>query len=359
MWRWALWLILPAMLSGCASMAYVGQAANGQAEVLNKARPIDELLADPATPPELRAKLAFATRVRAFAVHELNLPNNASYTRYTDLGRPYALWNIVSTLPLSLTPVESCFPIAGCLAYRGYYSQAAAHDYAQQRRVLGEDVYEYGVPAYSTLGWFEDPLLNSTVRYDDATLVRLIFHELAHQVVYVRDDSAFNEAFATAVELEGFERWVAAEGQGDAAVRYRQAEARGTAFRGLILSARIVLEGIYSGALADADKLAAKEAVMAKLAEDYAALKEAHGGYIGYDSWFQPVPNNAHLVSVATYHDKVPAFRALFAQSGSFPAFYAAAKALSQKKRAARDEALAALGVSVFSGEKQQGFDRE
>ncbi|MGQ5523289.1 aminopeptidase [Chitinimonas sp. PSY-7] len=358
-WRLILALALLLILQGCAGLAYVGQAANGQAEVLNKARPISEWLADPTTPPNVRTKLAFAQRVRAFAVKELNLPDNASYTRYTDLGRPYALWNVVSTLPLSLKPVESCFPIAGCLAYRGYYKEADAQAYAQQRKAQGDDVYEYGIPAYSTLGWFEDPLLNTTLRHDDATLARLIFHELAHQVVYVRDDSAFNEAFATAVELEGYERWLAVEGQPDAMEKYRRAEIRREAFRQLILSARTALDTIYTGMQTDEEKLAAKAAVLNKLAADYAALKSAHGGYIGYDSWFEPTPNNAHLASVATYHDKVPAFRALFAQSGSFSAFYVAAATLAQKKRAARDEALAALGVSVFSGEKQQGFDRE
>lgn len=354
--RLALIMLLSAWLSGCASAAYVGQAARGQAEVLNKARPIAELIADPTTPEPLRSKLRFAQRVRAFAIAELGLPDNASYTRYTDLGRPHALWSVVSTPPLSLNPVQSCFPLAGCLSYRSYYQQADASDYAAQRRALGEDVYEYGIPAYSTLGWFEDPLLNTTVRYDEATLARLIFHELAHQRVYVRDDSAVNEAFATAVELEGYEHWLASEAQPEAMAAYRRSEQRRQDFRALILAGRTALAELYASAQPDADKLAAKQRIQQGLAEQYAALKTRYGGYIGYDSWFDPVPNNAHLASVATYHERVPAFRALFRQSGSFAAFYAAVETLAQKNRAARDEALAALGASVFSGENQQGL---
>ena len=343
-------------VTGCASVAFVGQAATGQAEVMNKARAIDEVLADPATTPETANKLRLAQRLREFAIRELKLPDNASYTRYADLGRPYALWNIVSTPPLSLKPQESCFPIAGCLSYRDYYSEAEAQQYAESRKALGEDVFLYGVPAYSTLGWFSDPLLNTTLRYDKAVLARLIFHELAHQQLYIKDDSGFNEAFATAVELEGYERWLAQEGDAAAREAYPRAEQRRQAFRRLMEQGRALLEAVYASEQADDAKRAAKVEIQAELALGYQALKAEWGGYLGYDAWFQPHPNNAHMASLATYHEKVPAFRALFRQlGGDFSAFYLAVRQLAEKNRAARDEALAALRSAAVIGETQHG----
>lgn len=348
--------LLPLLLAGCANIAYVGQAAGGQAEVMNRSRPIGEVIDDPDTPPALADKLRLARRIRAFAISALGLPDNASYTRYADLGRPYALWNVVSTPPLSLRPSESCFPIAGCLAYRGYYAEADAQRYADERRAAGEDVFLYGIPAYSTLGWFNDPLLNTTARYDETALARLIFHELAHQMVYVQDDSAFNEAFATAVELEGFERWLAERADPALEAGYRRAELRRAAFRALMEDGRRQLAAIYGSEAGEHEKLEEKGRVLAALGERYAALKAEWGGYLGYDYWFAPLPNNAHFASQSTYHDKVPAWRALFRSvGGDFPAFFAAARALAQKNKAARDETLAAVGVAAFSGERQQG----
>ncbi|WP_460536367.1 aminopeptidase [Chitinimonas naiadis] len=344
-------------LSGCSSLAYLGQAANGQSEVLRNARPIDEVIADPATAPALADKLRLAQRLRLFAVQELKLPDNASYTRYADLGRPYALWNVVSTPALSLKPVLSCFPIAGCLAYRGYYSEADAKSYAAERRAAGDDVFLYGVAAYSTLGWFSDPLLNTTARYDEASLARLIFHELAHQLIYIKDDSAFNEAFATAVELEGYERWLRREGDERSLAGYQREEQQRQAFRQLMETGRRQLAELYEGAGSVVAKQQSKADIQAGLVQDYRNLKQALSATSwGYDQWFQPAPNNAHFVALATYHEKVPALRALFRQQGGdFAAFYEAVRLLGQKNRAARDETLAALTSVAVSGEKQRG----
>lgn len=344
------------VLSGCASVAFVGQAANGQAEVMRKARLFDEVITDPTTAPELADKLKLAQTLRRFAIERLKLPENASYTRYADLGRPYALWNVVSTPPLSFKPIESCFPIAGCLAYRGYYREDEATAYANSRRALGEDVYLYGVPAYSTLGWFADPLLNTTARYDAGSLARLIFHELAHQVVYVKGDSAFNEAFATAVELEGYALWIAASGDDKQLQQHEYNEKRRAAFREMMAGAKQQLGSIYRSGMPDDDKRVAKAAALTQLAADYQTLKTQWRGFVGYDAWFQPTPNNGHFVSMATYYGLVPAFRQLFAQSGrDWNVFYDAVKTLAQKNEAAREESLAALNSAVVSGEKQRG----
>lgn len=342
------------LLSGCASLHYYMQAANGESAVLNKARPLDDVITDPATKPALADRLKLAQRIRAFAVSDLKLPDNASYTRYADLGRPYVLWNVVSTPALSLRPVESCFPIAGCLAYRGYYDEKEARDYADARRTAGDDVFLYGIPAYSTLGWFNDPLLNTTVRYGELALARLIFHELSHQLIYVKNDSSFNEAFATAVEQEGLLRWIEHEHRPDLLARYQADEARQQAFHVLMSATRKRLVTIYGSTVSDADKLADKEAILRDTLAQYQGLKAGWGGFDGYDSWFSPLPNNAHFASLATYEALVPAFRELLAQQhGDFAAFYDAVRELGKKNRAARDASLAALNIAALSGENQ------
>jgi predicted aminopeptidase len=331
-------------LAGCGTLHYLNQAANGEAAVLKQARPMQEVIADPATAPSLSEKLKLAQRIRAFAVNELKLPDNASYTRYAELGREYVLWNVVSTPALSLHPVENCFPIVGCISYRGYYQEGEARQYADARRGQGEDVFMYGIPAYSTLGWFNDPLLSSTVRYGELALARLIFHELTHQLIYVQNDSSFNEALATAVEQEGIERWLEYEGKPALIARYRESEARQKAFDALMNEGRQQLAKVYASAEAQDAKLSAKVAVLGDLRQRYLALKQSWGGYAGFDGWFEPLPNNAHLASLSTYHAKVPALRELFRQQGSdFVAFYAAARALAAKPRPERDTAIEAL----------------
>jgi predicted aminopeptidase len=340
-----------AVAAGCSTLSYYGQAIDGHLEVVRLAEPIAERLADPATPPELRAKLERVVAIRQFASRELGLPDNGSYRSYADLGRPYVLWNVVAAPPFSVAPRESCFPVAGCVAYRGYYRQAAADDYGAGLRKGGDDVYVYGVVAYSTLGWFDDPVLNTFVRYPDAELARLVFHELAHQVVYVKGDTMFNESFAVAVEDEGVRRWLArygtpAERDAYAAARQRRAE-----FVQLVLRYRGELERFYREPLTDEAKRAGKAQRFAAMAADYRALKARWGGFAGYDRWFEGGPNNAKLASVATYEERVPAFRALLArENGDLPRFYAAVKALGKLDQPERERELAALAASRSPG---------
>jgi len=340
-----------AIAAGCSTLSYYGQAIDGHLEVMRLAEPIAARLADPATPPELRAKLERAVAIREFASRELGLPDNGSYRSYADLGRPYVVWNVVAAPPFSVEPRQSCFPVAGCVAYRGYYRQAAADEYGAGLRTDGDDVYVYGVVAYSTLGWFNDPVLNTFVRYPDAELARLVFHELAHQMVYAKGDTMFNESFAVAVEEEGVRRWLARNGTPAEDSAYAASRRRRAEFVELVLRYRDELERFYREPLPDEAKRAGKVQRFARMAADYRALKARWGGFAGYDRWFDGGPNNAKLASVATYEELVPAFRALLArEGGDLPKFYAAVKRLAALDNAERDRELAALAASRSPG---------
>src|SRR5690606_32875324 len=237
-------LVLPAV--GCSSLGYYGQAISGQFEVYRKSRPVAEVIADPATDPRLRAKLADVQRVREFASRELGLPDNDSYRVYADLGRRYVLWNVFATPELSLEPLTWCFPVSGCVAYRGYFSREAAEAYAEKLRAAGYDVHVGGGTAYSTLGWFSDPLLNTMIHRPLPEIAGLLFHELAHQRLYVRGDTAFSESFAMTVELEGVRRWLEANGEADEYARYARTLERRQQFTQLVLRYRDRLEALYA-----------------------------------------------------------------------------------------------------------------
>jgi predicted aminopeptidase len=310
------------LLASCSSLNYYTQAAEGQYSLLSGARSIDEWLADPATNAKLKVRLETARQIRLFAVQQLGLPDNQSYKNYTALSRPYVLWNVVATPELSLQPMQWCFPVAGCVSYRGYYSKEAAQDYARALREDGNDVQVGGVPAYSTLGWFNDPLISTFINYPDAELARLIFHELAHQVVYVAGDSQFNESFASAVEEVGVEKWL--EKFGNPAMRetFVKYTERKQQFLQLLLKCRKALEINYASKAPVAEKRATKARLFKQLQADYLVLKESWGGYAGYDRFFAEPLSNAHLASIATYSDFVPAFRALLERTNTFPRYY-------------------------------------
>ena len=333
------------LAGGCAQLDYYAQAAHGQLSLLADARPIDDWLADPAINARLRAKLIKVKQIREFAARELGLPDNKSYKNYADLKRPFVLWNVVATPELSMTQQRWCFPVAGCVSYRGYYSRADAQAYAGGLRRDGMDVQVAGVPAYSTLGWFNDPVLSTFIQYPDGELARLVFHELAHQVVYVKDDTQFNESFATAVEEAGVERWLIAQGDPRLRATYVEYEGRKENFLHLLLKYRKALEAIYAGNASDADKRLRKAEIFASLKEEYQVLKTRWGGYAGYDRWFAEPLSNAHLASVATYHDFVPAFRVLFQRQQGFPRFYAATRGLAELDMEARHAALLAMAT--------------
>jgi predicted aminopeptidase len=336
-----------ALLASCSTLNYYTQAAQGQIELLSDAKPIDDWLADPTTNPKLRHRLETARQIRRFAVQEMGLPDNNSYKNYAALSRPYVLWNIVATPELSLEPLQWCFPVAGCVDYRGYYNKADAQDYARELRAEGRDVEVGGVTAYSTLGWFSDPLISTFINYPDAELARMLFHELAHQVVYVGGDSQFNESFASAVEEVGVERWLERFGNQPMREAYDRYWARKRDFHALLLRSRKELEQVYKSHMSDADKRAAKARVFARLKDDYQVLKHNWGGYAGYDKFFAEPLSNAHLASIATYSDFVPAFKALLRRERTFPAFYNAVRRLADLDRTERHRVLKALGATI------------
>ena len=335
------------MLSSCSSLSYYTQAAQGQLQLLSGARSIDDWIADGNTNVKLRHRLESARQIRRFAIQEMKLPYNGSYTNYTNLGRPYVLWNVVATPELSLKPLQWCFPVAGCVNYRGYYSKDQAQAYAKQLRAQGNDVEVGGVSAYSTLGWFSDPLMSTFINYPDAELARLIFHELAHQVVYVAGDSQFNESFASAVEQAGVEAWLERFGNPAMSDAWERYKARKSDFLALLLRYRGELERTYKSIKPDGVKRATKARLFLALQDDYQVLKANWGGYAGYDRFFAEPLSNAHLASVATYNDFVPAFRALLRREKTWNNFYKAANRLAKLDKEERHKVLKRLGATV------------
>jgi len=334
-----------AMLTvSCSQLGYFVQAAHGQFSLLAEARPIDEWLANPAVGDKLKDRLVRVKEIRKFAAQELALPDNSSYTTYADLKRQYVLWNVVATPELSLEPKQWCFPVAGCVNYRGYYSKDDAQAYATELRREHYDVQVGGVPAYSTLGFFSDPVLSTFIQYPEGELARLVFHELAHQVVYVAGDSRFNESFAVAVEEAGVERWMAKYGSDKMRQAYAEYEGRKQDFLALLLKCRKELEANYARDASDAEKKKRKAEIFAQLKDDYQTLKASWGGYVGYDRWFAEPLSNAHLAAIATYHDFVPGFRALLVQEKTFPKFYEAVRHLASLDTKERHRELATLG---------------
>jgi predicted aminopeptidase len=327
-WRlYPLFLFLP----GCATLSYYGQALQGQADVLNRRVAIAEVLQQPATPPKLRAALQQVLEMREFASRHLHLPDNASYLSYSDLQRPFAVWNVLAAPEFSLQAVESCFPLVGCLSYRGYFAEADAKAYADELRAAGNDVFIGGVPAYSTLGWFADPMLNTVIHWQPANLAGLMFHELAHQQLYVAGDTTFNESFATAVEEAGVQQWLRAGGRETLQADWQQGKQRKAEFLALLRQTRDELQELYKQPLPVAEKRAAKQRIFEQLRARYAELKQTRWNqYSGYDAWFSQDLNNARLLTVHAYHHHVPAFLALLdSVNRDWPAFYQAAASLA------------------------------
>jgi len=336
------------LLASCSTLNYYAQAAHGQLALLAEARPVDDWLSDQHTDARLRTRLEKARAIRSYAARQLALPDNKSYKNYAALQRPFVLWNVVATPELSLKPMEWCFPIAGCVAYRGYYSKDDAQVYARELRAEGMDVQVGGVPAYSTLGWFNDPLVSTFINYPDAELARLIFHELAHQVVYISGDSQFNESFATAVEEAGVQQWL--DAQNDVRLRetYSRYAARKQDFLELLLATRRELEALYKSDADTATKRSGKARIFEQLKARYKVIKETQWeGYAGYDRFFAEPLSNAHLASIATYHDYVPAFRAMLAREGSYPRFYAAVRTLADFDKPERERRLKQITVAL------------
>jgi predicted aminopeptidase len=321
-------ILLLALCSGCESLSYYGQAIGGHFKLLSAARPIDSWLSDPATPPELKGRLETARSIREFASRELHLPDNASYTAYADLGRRFAVWNVFAAPKFSVDPKSECFPFTGCVAYRGFFSEREAQRHADKLRAEGYDVYVGGILAYSTLGWFDDPLLSTFIRYPDAQVARLVFHELAHQVVYAKNDTTFNESFAVTVEEEGVRRWLEAEGRTSELAAFHAAQARKRELAARIKETRERLKTIYAMQLSPEQTLEQKRG-------EFDRLRASFPGFVPAE------PNNAFLVSIALYNELVPAFERLLAEAGSLDAFYDRARQLAASGRNTRDSVLA------------------
>lgn len=346
MLKWLLGWLLPCAvwLTGCDTLGYYAQAAGGQLELLRVRRPIPDLLAESGTPAELRNRLELALRVREFASRELGLPDNASYRSYADLHRPVLLWALVATPEFAVEPLTWCYPLVGCAAYRGYFDRAAAEAKAEELRQEGRDLVLNPVTAYSTLGWFDDPLPSTALGRTGPQLAGLILHELAHQQLYLKGDSAFNESFATAVERAGLERWLSQAGDPEQRREWRRRLARDQEFNRQLLATRSRLQALYAEPLDGDVRRARKQEEFAALRRAYQDLKTSWGGYSGFDRWMEAPLNNASLAAVNTYEVWVPAFLALLRRhGGDFPAFYQAAAELSQQPREQRRRRLDSL----------------
>ncbi len=339
-------------LSGCANLGYYWQSVTGHLQMVNAAKPIDEWLADEEAPQKLKDRLALSQKIRAFASSELKLPDNSSYRRYADLKRPAVVWNVVAAPIDSLTLKTWCFPVAGCVGYRGYFNETEARALAEQLTQEGWDTSVYGVPAYSTLGktnWLGgDPLLNTFINYPEGELARMIFHELAHQVVYVADDTMFNESFATTVERLGSARWLATQAPQAASQEYQEWDARRNQFRALTFATRSRLDAIYKQkqplAPDKTAQAAMKKIVMDEFRVQYQQLRSTWSGdparWRGFDQWVKRA-NNAAFGAQAAYNEGVPGFEALFARSSqSWPQFYDEVRKLAALPKDERRRAL-------------------
>lgn len=338
------------LLTGCSSLGYYAQLAGGQWQLLRARQPVAELLADPAQPAELRRRLQLTQEARDFASAQLALPDNRSYRLYADLGRRYVVWNLFATPEFSLEPLTHCFPIAGCVAYRGWFDEQRARGAAARLRLQGLDTEVAGVEAYSTLGWFDDPLLNGMLDWSDERVAALIFHELAHQRLYLPGDTAFNESYARFVEEEGLRQWRRARALPPPPAHLQRQREQ---FVALVLASRARLEQLYAQPL-DAEALRArKQAEFQRLRGEYAALRDGSWqGDARYDGWFARPLNNARLLPFGLYEQWVPAFAALFAESGGdWSRFHAQVAALARLETPQRRRVLATLqGGGGFAG---------
>ena len=336
-------------LSGCANLGYYWQSASGHLKLMSAARPVEQWLQDGEAPEKLKNRLALSRKIRQYAVRELKLPDNSSYHRYADLRRTAAVWNVVVAPRYSLTLRRWCFPVTGCVAYRGYFDEAEARAEAARFSSAYYETSVYPVPAYSTLGWMNwaggDPLLNTFIHYPEGELARLIFHELAHQVLYTKNDTTFNESFATAVERLGGERWLQTQASEQAREAYAAFDGRRRMFRQLSRATRERLETLYeTPGMAPEAKAEGKRRIMEDFRAEYERMKAASGIdpllWRAYDRWVREA-NNAFFGAQAAYDELVPGFEALFRSvGGDWPRFYDAARHLATLPKPERHQTL-------------------
>jgi len=335
--------LVVSLIGGCAAVDAVGyywQSAAGEFDLLSRARPIQEVMAETGD-VALKARLKQIAEMRKFASRELGLPSNGSYTRYAELGRPFVSWTVFATPPFSLAPHRWCFPVAGCVAYRGYFEEAQAKAEAARLQASGDDVYIGRVPAFSTLGYFDDPILSSFVRWPETDVARLIFHELAHQLYYLPDDTEFNESYAVTVESAGVQRWLAHEHKPELWGQFERGERTRSEFDALVRGARPRLAAIYASTASASEKRKEKLAVFSELQRSYDFARLRDPGLAGYAQWFSQHLNNAKLAAVAFYTDRVPAFRAILQEEhGDLRRFYARVRGLGSMPKWQRNRVL-------------------
>jgi predicted aminopeptidase len=327
-----------ALIASLSGGCYLLQSAQGQLALMSKRQPINRVIEMPSTSPRLRAQLESVTAIRDFASRELGLPDNGSYRKYADIGRSYVVWNVVAAPEFSVDPKKWCFPIVGCVAYRGYFVEARARRFAARLQAQGFDVAVGGVAAYSTLGHFDDPILSTMVGWDDVELAAIIFHELTHQLLYVRNDASFNEALAMTVEEEGVRRWLTQLGRDQDLADHLLQHARYLEVIALLNNTRAQLRTLYASGVAPPLMRGRRHSTLEALRESYAALRAQWGGHAPFDAWFARDINNAHLASIATYYDCVPGFeRELKAEGGNLPAFFRRVRELAKLDQPQRD----------------------
>ena len=327
-------LLLAFALAGCQTIEYYNQAISGQQRILQSRQPISQIMADPDSPEILRQRLAYLMEVRTFADKDLHLPVANNYLTYVDLKRPYVAWNVVATPEFSMVPMTWCYPFVGCTAYRGYFAETDAHQYAELLQDQGYDVHVGGVTAYSTLGWFDDPVLSTFIRRSRASSTALLFHELAHQVLYTPDDTTFNESFATFVEQEGMRRWQNSSNIPAIYSEYLENYRRQELFIKLVFEHRQKLALLYQTDLAAAEKRLKKASIFAALRDEFNHLKSTHAALAGYDNWINRPLNNAKISGVVAYHDFVPAFSKILADNGGdLIEFYEACRRLALENK--------------------------
>lgn len=337
----------------CRSLPYYDQAIDGQMEIMRNREPISELLADPETPPRLRKKLIFIQSVREFAEKELHLPADDHYLSYVALDRPYVVWNVFAAQEFSMIPKTWCFPIVGCVAYRGYFAEEDARHFGDSLKQAGYDVYIGGAIAYSTLGWFDDPVLSTFISLSEPDTAALIFHELAHGILYVKDDTAFNESFATAVAQEGLRRWQISANDPTGYEKWLAKRGLRRKFTALISKYKDRLEELYESELPPAVKREHKSAVFTQMKTEFGLLKTAHSGMAAYNAWFNYPLNNAQLISVSTYHNWVPAFSRMLSESdGNLEKFYQICGQLAKKEPEERNRILERYANKVRTAEQ-------
>jgi len=342
------WIAAAAVLLILGGCGYYAQSIGGHLDLMAKRQDIGTLVEDESTPVELKKKLERAKEIREFAIEELALPDDGSYRSYVDVGKPYVTWNVIAAPALSLQPKTWCFPVIGCVSYRGYFEESDAREYADELEFEGMDVAVAGARAYSTLGWFDDPILNTILFDAEYRFAGTLFHELTHERLFVAGDSSFNESYAVAVEREGVQRWLARNATPSMLEAYALERTRRDEFLALVLATRENLETLYASSMDDGDKLLEKERLFGRLRLGYAQLKASWGGYSGYDGWFANDLNNARLALLATYNAYVPAFERLLAdQDGDMSKFHEAVEALSKLPKEERNAELERLAAEL------------